>query len=69
MSKFDPPKSELRFRLWFSLAGLALLVFGLFYRSQEEWGIGAWEAVLTATLFFGGTVVWTLIKLRKSSDD
>lgn len=69
MSKFGPSRSDLRFRLAFSVAGLALLVGAIAYRGLPT-SPGGWEAIGLATLFFGGTVVWTLRKLlRKDHSD
>ena len=64
MSKFGPTRGDLIFRRVFSLAGLALLCVALAYRGLPT-SAGGWEAVVIAALFFGGTAVWTLNKLRK----
>ena len=42
--------------------GLVLLVSAIAYRGWPK-GPGGWEAIGIATVFFGGTFVWTLIKL------
>lgn len=68
MNKFGPDRSELRFRLWFSIGGLCLLAGGLLYRRGEDFGPGAWEAVITAVLFFGGTLAHTIHRLRQKGD-
>ncbi|MEL7091308.1 MAG: hypothetical protein AAFN94_06195 [Pseudomonadota bacterium] len=62
MNKYGPTRSELKTRLAISIAGLALMIGGLLYRGLPT-GIGGWEAVVIATLFFGGTTLWTLKKL------
>jgi hypothetical protein len=65
--RFGPSRGELWFRLIFSLCGLAIMVFALIYR-----GIGgiAWiEVVLIASVFFGGTVIWTALRLLASKED
>ncbi|MEL7166623.1 MAG: hypothetical protein AAFY52_10790 [Pseudomonadota bacterium] len=62
MNKYGPTRSELKTRLGISIAGLALMIGGLLYRGLPT-GIGGWEAVVIATLFFGGTTLWTLKKL------
>ncbi len=64
MNKFGPTRSDLKFRLVFSLAGLALLVAAIAYRGWPQ-GPGGWEAVGIAALFFGGTSIWTTRKLIK----
>lgn len=61
MSKFGPSRGELWFRLWFSLAGLMLMVFALLYRGMG--GIAWVEIVLIASAFFGGTALWAARKL------
>ncbi|TNF65091.1 MAG: hypothetical protein EP307_00605 [Rhodobacteraceae bacterium] len=62
--KFGPTKSDLRFRLAFSLAGLALLVGGILYRGIPH-GPAFFEVIGVAGAFFGGTAIWTLRKLVK----
>ena len=61
---FGPTRGELRFRLVFSLAGLALMLFALFYRGVPT-GPAFVEVVGLAGLFFGGTAIWTIRKLMK----
>ncbi|GIT88442.1 MULTISPECIES: hypothetical protein [Roseobacter] len=67
MSKFDPPRSELIFRLWVSIAGLAMLVGAVVYRGWPS-GIAMFEVIAIAGAFFGGTLIWTIRKLRKQED-
>ena len=67
MSKFDPPRSELIFRLWVSIAGLAMLVGAVAYRGWPS-GIAMFEVVVIAGGFFGGTLIWTIRKLIKRED-
>lgn len=65
--RFGPSRGELWFRLIFSLFGLALMAFALVYR-----GIGgiAWiEIVLIAFAFFGGSALWTGMRLWRSRED
>lgn len=64
MSKYGPTRSELKFRLWVSLAGLLLLVGALVFRGLPL-SIAMVEVVGIAIAFFGGTFLWTLVKLRK----
>ncbi len=69
MSKFSPTRSDLRFRLAFSAAGLIMLVAALVFRGLPTTA-GGWEAIGLATVFFAGTLVWTLRKLlRKEYGD
>ena len=65
MSQHGPSRGDLIFRLVFSLAGLALVGAALAYRGLPQ-GPGGWEAIGIATIFFGGTALWTLNKLRKT---
>lgn len=68
MGKFDPPPRELWFQLIFSLAGLALMGVALALRGLPE-GPGLIEVVGFASAFFGGTAIWTILKLRKGRHD
>lgn len=68
MTRFGPTRAEWRFRLIFSLCGLAMLVGGLIYRRAESFGPGAWEAIIIAALFFGGSAVYSARKLLKGPD-
>ena len=61
-NKYGPTRSDLIFRLGFSVAGLTLTGTALLYRGLPT-GPGGWEAIGIATLFFGGTLIWTLRKL------
>jgi hypothetical protein len=62
--KHGPTRGELKFRLAFSLAGLALMLFALFYRGVPT-GPAFVEVVGMAGLFFGGTAIWTVRQLRR----
>lgn len=64
MNKYGPTRSDLKFRLGFSLCGLGMLVGAIAYRGWPQ-GAGGWEAVGIAALFFGGTTLWTARKLLK----
>ena len=69
MNKYGPTRGDLKFRLWFSVAGLAMMVGVLIYRGLPRDPAG-YETIALATLFFGGTFVWTLRKLiRKDYSD
>ncbi|MEL6617931.1 MAG: hypothetical protein AAFY39_10835 [Pseudomonadota bacterium] len=69
MKKYGPSRGDLKFRLWFSVAGLAMLAGVLIYRGLPRDPAG-YETIGLATLFFGGTFVWTLRKLiRKDHSD
>ncbi|WP_299138573.1 hypothetical protein [uncultured Tateyamaria sp.] len=61
-NKHGPTRGDLKFRLGFSLLGLALVGAALAVRGLPQ-GPGGWEAIGLGTLFFGGTLVWTLRKL------
>jgi hypothetical protein len=64
--KYGPSRGELWFRLAFSLGGLALMITAVTAR-----GVGgiAWvEVVGLASVFFGGTAVWTIIRLLRPRD-
>jgi hypothetical protein len=68
-NKYGPTRGDLRFRLVFSIIGLAMTAGALVYHGLPT-SAGAWEAIGIATLFFGGTFIWTLIKLiRKDHPD
>ncbi len=60
-----PDRSELWFRLVFSLVGIGLLAGALVYRGIPQ-GPAFFEVILVAGGFFGGTAVWTLWKLSKA---
>ena len=60
--KHRTSRGELLFRLWFSLAGLGLMVAGLVYRGLPV-GPAGYEAIGAAAIFFGGTCGWTVFKL------
>ena len=62
--KFGPTRGDLMFRFWFSLVGLALLISALIFRGIPQ-GPAGWEAIGLATLFFGGTFLWTVWKLAR----
>ncbi len=66
MSKFGPTRSELKFRLGFSAAGLVLMAVALALHGVK--GIAWLEIVLIAGGFFGGTFVWSAVKLWRGGD-
>ena len=55
--KHGPTRGELWFRLAFSVAGLALMVFALMWRGIG--GMASAEMMLIAGGFFGGSAIWT----------
>ncbi len=61
MSKYGPTRGELWFRFAFSAVGLALMAFAVFYRGFH--GIASVEIIGIAGAFFGGSLVWCLLKL------
>lgn len=64
MTKFAPTKADLKFRLGFSVAGLALLTGAVLFRGIPA-GPAFVEVFGISTAFFGGTAVWTIRKLMK----
>ena len=62
--KHAPTKADLKFRLAFSVAGLALMVGGVLCRGMPQ-GPAFFEVIGIASLFFGGTAIWTIRKLMK----
>jgi xanthosine utilization system XapX-like protein len=62
--KYGPSRGELKFRLAVSLAGLALMLFALFYRGIPS-GPAFVAVVGMAGLFFGATAVWSAWQLRR----
>ena len=60
--KFGPTRKDLKLRLGISLVGLAMLLFAVLFRGLTE-GPGGWEAVILASVFFGGSVIWISRKL------
>jgi hypothetical protein len=65
MSKYAPARSELQFRLWVSVAGLCFLLGAILFRGLPK-GPAMFEIVVIAGGFFGGTLIWTLRKLKHS---
>ena len=63
--KYGPTRGEHLFRLCFSLLGLALMVVALAYRGLPE-GPALVEVVGIAGLFFGGSAIWSALKLLKT---
>jgi len=61
MAKYGPTRGELKFRLGFSLVGLVMMAVALTLHGVR--GIASLEMVLIAGGFFGGTAMWTLVKL------
>ena len=67
--RFGPTRSELRFRLIFSLCGLAFMGGALIYRGLPQ-GPASAEILVFGILFFGGTTLWTVRRLlRKDYPD
>ncbi len=62
-----PTRNELWFRLVFSLAGLALLIVAVMIRGISN-AAALVEVVGIAGLFFGGSAIWTALKLWRSRD-
>ena len=68
MSKFGPTRGEVKFRLYASIAGLAFLVFAIALRGTPR-GPAMFEVIGIAGTFFGGTLIWSLLKLRRMDRD
>jgi hypothetical protein len=68
MARFGPTRKELLFRIVFSVAGLGLLATALAIHGLPR-GPAIVEVVVLAGGFFGGTLVWSLLKLGKTGDD
>ncbi len=62
-----PTKSELWFRLAFSLFGLALLGLAIAVRGIAN-SAALVEVVGIAGAFFGGTAIWSAMKLWRARD-
>lgn len=63
-NKYGPSRGELKFRLYASLAGLALMAGALLFKGVPT-GPAFFEVVIVAGGFFGGTALWTLWTLRR----
>jgi hypothetical protein len=68
LSKFGPSRGEIRFRLLFSLAGLAMLGAIIAYRGMPT-GPAFFEVVGLGLAFFGGTAVWAIVKLSRPPEE
>lgn len=68
MSKFGPSKSEIKFRLWASVGGLLLLAGAILYRGLPI-GPAMFEVIGISGAFFGGTLIWSIVKLRRMDRD
>ncbi len=66
MSCHGPDRPELKLRLAFSLAGLALLVGA--YVTNGIGGIASLEIGLIGAAFFGGSAVWSARRLFQTKD-
>lgn len=64
MNRFGPTRGELKFRLVFSLAGLAFLIGG--FARTGIFGIASLEIVIIGAAFFGGSTVWSAWQLWKA---
>lgn len=63
-NNYGPSKSDLKFRLLFSLCGLTMLLGSVAYRGMPK-GPSMYETIGVAVLFFGITAIWTALKLIK----
>jgi hypothetical protein len=64
--KFGPSRGELWFRLAVSVFGLGLMIAAVTLRDIR--GIAWVEVVGLASVFFGGTAVWAVVKLIRFRD-
>jgi hypothetical protein len=62
-----PTRNELLFRFFFSLGGLGLLVITVMVRGISS-AAALVEVVGIAGAFFGGTAIWSALKLWRSRD-
>lgn len=67
MSRFGPTRGELKFRLAFSLAGLALLIGA--YATNGISGIASLEIAIIGFGFFGGSAIWSARRLMRKEED
>lgn len=67
MNKYGPSRSELKFRLYVSIAGLGLLIGAVIFGALPI-GPAMVEIAAIAGAFFGGTLIWTLRQLRRSKN-
>lgn len=65
--KYGPTRGELRFRLVFSLAGMALTLVALFAHGIPS-APALVEVLGIAGLFFGGTAVWSALRLMRQKE-
>ncbi|MEX0282849.1 MAG: hypothetical protein AB3N13_16830 [Arenibacterium sp.] len=63
-NRYGPSKGELKFRLYASIAGLALMIGALMFKGIPS-GPAFFEVVVVAGGFFGGSALWTARKLIK----
>lgn len=63
MSRFGPTQGEHKFRLVFSLCGLAVMITA--YASHGISGIASLEIAIFGGAFFGGSAIWSAWQLRK----
>ena len=63
VNKFGPSREEVKFRMRFSIGGLALLLGAIAYRGIPS-GPAMFEVIVIAGTFFGGTLIWSISKLR-----
>lgn len=68
MNKFGPTRSEIKFRLWVSIAGLCFLALAIAFRGLPT-GPAMFEVIVIAGGFFGGTLMWSIVKLRRMGRD
>jgi xanthosine utilization system XapX-like protein len=65
--KYGPTRGELKFRLIFSVAGLALTLVALFAHGVPS-APALVEVLGIAGIFFGGTAAWSARRLLRRHD-
>lgn len=65
--KYGPTKGELRFRIGFSILGLMMVGFALWWRGLPT-GPAGFEAIVSGGLFFLGTLGWSIYRYNQAED-
>lgn len=65
--RFGPTRGEYRFRMGFSLAGLAFMVGALIWH-EGAMGLAMSEVFILSTAFLGGSAVHSAWRLRKEGE-
>lgn len=68
MTHFGPTRAELKFRLFVSLLGLAMIIFALLLRGMPV-EIGHVLLLFTASVFLGSSAGFSLMGLSRPMED